>query len=124
MTNRRLTFFLCTTLIFLSVAESAMAWGPEARRRIVLSAVSIIRQEVPEAFKAEGINYDKDVLKGMEEGWASIAERLPITSDVQAVEAISAELNTMKLAREFGTGSHFAYRMGALAALTSDPMLT
>jgi len=123
MTNKRLTFILSTTMVVLFLAESASAWGPEARRRIVLSAVSIIRQEVPEAFKADGINYDKDVLKGMEEGWASIAERLPIESDAQAINAISYELDTLKLAREFGTGSHFAYRMGALAALTSDAML-
>jgi tetratricopeptide (TPR) repeat protein len=123
MKNRRLTLILCSTLLFLSIAESASAWGPEARRRIVSSALSIVRQAVPRAITSETTAYDADVIKGMEDGWASIAERLPIGNEQQAVEAISYELDTLKAALPHGAGSHFAYRMGVLAALTSDAML-
>jgi hypothetical protein len=123
MHNRRLILFICSFLVFVSLAESASAWGPEAKRRLVLSSLSIVRQTVPRAVTSETTAYDADVLRGMEDGWAAIAERLPITNEQQAVDAISYELDTLKRALPHGAGSHFAYRMGVLAALTADAML-
>jgi len=71
-------------------------------------------------FRAGTVSYERDMFQGVEDGWATISEALPMSNDAQSVDAVLYEIATLREARQHGVGSYFAYRMGNLAALASD----
>jgi len=111
----------CVLLLMASVlipAPNAAAWGPKARLAIAQASLHMMQRKFD--FRAGEISYEKDMFNGMVDGWESIGEALPMSTDAQSIDAIIYEIATLREAREHGVGSYFAYRMGNLAALVAD----
>lgn len=110
-------------LCFALFAQDAMAWGPKARQAISLAALQLIRREVPEAFIAGEVRYEQNLMRGAVDGPDILRDVVPLYNDAQTIDAIGTEIQLLREARSRGAGSHFAYRMGVLAALVSDVVL-
>ena len=120
---RRLNTLLVAGMCFAVLAGDAAAWGPNARKAITRAALQVIRQDFYDSFRAEVSNYEQDLYRGAEDGYGVVRESIPISSDSQAIIAVSHEIQLLRTVREDGTGSYFAYRMGALSALVADAIL-
>lgn len=105
------------------VAHDASAWGTRAKKAIAMGALQIIRQEYPEAFVAGDTSYEADLLRGAEHGVTIYEGKYALENDAQTLEAVTNEIQMLRAAREYGVGSYFAYRMGALSALVSEVIL-
>lgn len=116
MTTKVALVCLCAVLI----SQDALAWGPEARKSIAMAALQLIRREVGESFRGEETSYEADLIRGAEDGYGAIAKHLPVFNRQQAIDAVGYEIQVLRVARVNGAGSHFAYRMGALASLVSQ----
>lgn len=112
-----------SALLFALVAvHDAAAWGPRARQSIALAALQLTRQKAPDAFTAGDINYEADLMRGAQDGISALGDEVPLNNDEQAIDAVYAQIQVLREARMNGAGSHFAYRMGGLAALVSELM--
>ena len=111
---------LSLTLCVLFFATDALAWGPRSRKAIAASAITLLRRNYDDAFKAGQTAYDMDVLRGAEEGVPAIEGEVPLNTDAQAISAVSQQIEILRAVRKDGTGSYFAYRMGVLGALASE----
>jgi tetratricopeptide (TPR) repeat protein len=121
--KRLSTSLLLTAILIGTLSPASWAWGPDARRSIALASMQLLRNDVKEAFRAEGILYEEDMLKGMSDGVEVLRETTPMENDTQVLDAIERQLQLLRAARSDGTGSYFAYRMGVLAALTADAIM-
>lgn len=111
------------TLCIILGAQDAAAWGPGARKAVAMAALQSIRRDFDDLFKAEESNYEADMLRGAEEGIRVIRDSVPLNTDEQTIAAVTHEIRLLRTAREYGTGSYFAYRMGVLSALVSGVVL-
>ncbi|HOJ34535.1 MAG TPA: hypothetical protein PKY35_12820 [Candidatus Hydrogenedentes bacterium] len=101
-------------------ACQAYAWGPETRRAIMNTALQLVRQEMPQGyFQATRFRYQDDLLRGASDGPAAFLEH-DLRSIHDTISAITTQMQLLRQAREFGVGSYFSYRMGALGALVAD----
>lgn len=106
-------------LVFLMAFDS-YAWGPEARRAIMNTALQLVRQELPQGyFQATRFRYQEDLIRGALDGPSAFLEH-DLLSVHDAIAAITTQMQLLREAREFGVGSYFSYRMGALGALVAD----
>jgi tetratricopeptide (TPR) repeat protein len=118
MTRTKLLAAVSLTLAGL-VALPANAWGPNAQQAITFAALQLSQRYTPAGLRP----YNKDVLRGSQDGQSMIADVLPINNHQQAIEAIGRETQLLRSVRDYGMGSYYAYRMGVVAALVSDVML-
>lgn len=118
--NRSFIVPLSLTLCALFFATDALAWGPRSRKAIAASAMTLLRRNYDDAFKAGKASYDMDVLRGAEVGVPAIEGDVPLNTDAQAISAVSQQIEVLRAVRKDGTGSYFAYRMGVLGALASE----
>lgn len=113
-----ITWILCALLL----APAAMAWGPTARRAIVGTAIQVIEKGYRNPFKSIDVDYERDVLLGMQHGGQVLGKDLPLGTEREIINAIGTEIQLLREVRKTAAGSYFAYRMGVLAALVSDVM--
>lgn len=116
----RLAFGCFATLLLL--VPDAAAWGPQARQAIAMASHQLVRQRVPEAFRAGDLSYEADMLRGVKDGIKVLGD-VPLNTDQQAIDAVYAEIQILREAKRNGQGSYFAYRLGGLAALVSEIMM-
>ncbi len=105
------------------VAWEAVAWGPEAQRAMTNQAIQMIRRAHNDAFRADNTYYGRDVLLGAAAGTAALRDAGTFMTDAEAIRIVEEEIMLLRAAMEYGKGSYFAYRMGALSSLVSDLML-
>lgn len=101
---------------------NAHAWGPRAQQSIALMAMQVVKQKFPDLFRAGETNYERDCLAGAAAGVKVLQGEVPLGSDNETLQAVGTEIQLLRAVREYGMASYFAYRMGVLAALTSDVM--
>ncbi|MCC6142183.1 MAG: hypothetical protein IT368_00095, partial [Candidatus Hydrogenedentes bacterium] len=101
------------------LAVPAFAWGPNAQQAITFAALQLSQRFNPVGLR----QYDKDTLRGSEDGQAVMQDLFPIKNHAQAIEAVGREIQLLRGVREYGMGSYFAYRMGVLSAGVSDVIL-
>ncbi len=107
-------------VLTLFAASEAFAWGPEARRAIVSTALQLVRQELPQDyFQGTRYRYQDDLMRGALDGTNAFLER-DLRSVNDAIAVITNQMQLLREARAFGVGSYFSYRMGALGALVGD----
>lgn len=110
-------------LAALLASPCVMAWGPRAQRGITMTAMQMLRREMPNAFKAKEGNYEADLLRGSNDGPQVLRASEGLTGPNAIINLIDTEVLLLRKAREYGTGSYFAYRMGILASMMSDMVL-
>ncbi len=119
----RIIRLVAWSLCVLCISNDAAAWGNKAHRAITMTSLQLIRRPVDDAFIAGAVNYELDLLHGAEQGIEAIEETVTITTDTQGMDAVLSEIQLLRAARQRGTGSYFAYRMGVLSYLVSDVVL-
>ncbi|HNR32712.1 MAG TPA: hypothetical protein PKI11_17615 [Candidatus Hydrogenedentes bacterium] len=82
-------------------------------------ALQVIQKTHPNLLR----EYEQDLLRGSEQGFAVIADTVPLNSDAESIIAVRGQIQLLRKTRTYGVGSYFAYRMGVLAAMTADVML-
>ncbi len=115
-----------TVLLGTLLTVDAAAWGPRAQRALSGMALQLIKGEYASVFRPSGVtgsNYERDVLRGCQDGWAILKETNPLNSNRDTVQAIGIQIELLREARNYGPSSYFAYRMGVVAALTADVMV-
>jgi len=117
-TMTRVAILAVPVLGFLS--PEAAAWGTRAQRSVTMM---VIKGDFYDVFRRGEDNYERDVLRGSEDGHAVIRDDVPLNSDAETVEAVGSEIQLLREVLAFGPSSYFAYRMGVLAALVSDIMV-
>lgn len=117
--TRILKLLVLSALLWAVAAPEAPAWGPRAQRSIAYMALQVIQKEHPDLLR----EYEADLLRGSEEGYAAIADAVPLNSDAESVVAVGSQIQLLRKTRDYGVGSYFAYRMGVLATLTADVLL-
>lgn len=122
MNNRRPlpSVVISLTLVCSLLALDAAAWGPRSSEAISRASLQIVRRTYPDALRAENQRYDSDFVKGAVAGPEALRGSVPLNNDVQAVAAVGGQIQLLRETRKYGMGSHFAYRLGVLAALTAD----
>ncbi len=108
-----------SALVWAVAAPQASAWGPRAQRSIAYMALQVIQKDHPDLLR----EYETDLLRGSEEGYAAITDAFPLNSDGESVVGVGLQIRLLRETRELGVGSYFAYRMGVLATLTADVLL-
>ncbi len=114
------------TLAVGLIAADAMAWGPRAKRSISGMALQVIKKDFPNVFRPSGVtgpNFEEDLLRGANDGYAILGAEIPLNNDAEVVQAIANQIQLLRDVRKAGPSSYFAYRMGVLAALTADVTL-
>ncbi|HPO16220.1 MAG TPA: hypothetical protein PLI09_22485 [Candidatus Hydrogenedentes bacterium] len=104
----------------------ALAWGPRAKRTISGMAMQVIKDEFPSVFRPGGMtgpNYEEDVLRGTDAGYAILGKEVPLGNDAETIQAVSNQIQLLRDVRQYGPSSYFAYRMGVLSALVGDIMM-
>ena len=131
---RRKTALRTITVVALLVlfpASEALAWGPNAKSAIINTAIHMTRRVHNEAFRSLGHGetyrphaqvYDGDVVRGTHAGLDAIREISPPISEEMAIAEVERQIQILRAVRDDGTGSYFAYRMGALGALVANLM--
>ena len=104
-------------------AEDAAAWGSRAQRAINGTAIQVVRRTYQDAFRTADNNYEEDVMRGAAADPAFLNESKPFVREEEAIGAISNEMQLLREVRQYGFGSYFSYRMGALAGLVADVTL-
>lgn len=104
-------------------APEAAAWGERAQRSLSSMALQVVKTEYPYAFQSEGSNYENDVIAGSLAGADALSESFSTASDATVIQSIGTEIELLRDVRKFGTGSYFAYRMGALGSVVADLMV-
>ena len=114
-------FKLATVVATLTVLAmtDATAWGPRAQRSIAYMALQVLQKDYPDILR----DYHGDVVRGAEDGFAVIAETLPLYNDSDAMVAVGAQILLLREVRRFGVDEYFGYRMGVLSSLTSNILL-
>ena len=112
-------FMVCVLL----AAQDAFAWGSHSRKVITLGSLQLFREKYPEVFSAGAISYEADLIRGADDGAAIYQDIYALNTDQQTIEAVSNEIVLLRTARDYGAGSYFAYRMGALSSLVSEIMI-
>ncbi len=108
------------------VTPQALAWGPRAKRTISVMALQVIKDDFPNVYRPGGMtgpNYEEDVLRGTDAGYAVLGAGVPLGNDAETVQAVSNEIQLLRDVRQYGPSSYFAYRMGVLSALVADIMM-
>jgi tetratricopeptide (TPR) repeat protein len=124
MIRRAIPCLLALGLVMGLAAPRAEAWGDRAKRSLTVMALQVLKQQYPYAFKSEeGSSYEDDVVAGSTAGLAPLSSNFSIATDAATVRSIATEIELLRDVRKFGTGSYFAYRMGALAAVIGDLMM-
>lgn len=114
------------TLTVGLVTPEALAWGPRAKRTISVMAMQVIKDEFTNVFRPGGMtgpNYEEDVLRGTEAGYAVLGTEVPLSNDAETIQAVSIEIQLLRDVRQYGPSSYFAYRLGVLSALVGDIMM-
>jgi hypothetical protein len=133
MKRRSLSLVIGAGVALMLVTQEAHAWSETVRRAIASTAIQLIRREQPAAFKTTSlashssardvnVNYEEDVLRGASQGPRALSG-YALDSDAHAIAAVGSEIQLLRTVRQYGMGSYFAYRMGALSALVSELML-
>ncbi len=115
--------FLAFTVCVLIAAQDAFAWGSHSRKVIALGSLQLFRERYAEAFTAGAISYEADLIRGAEDGAAIYEDIYALNTDQQTIDAVSNEIALLRTIRNYGAGSYFAYRMGALSSLLSEIMV-
>ena len=124
MIRRAIPCLLVLGLLMGLSAPRADAWGDRAKRSITVMALQVLKQNYPYSFQSEeGSNYDNDVVAGSTAGLEALSDNFSVATDAETVQSIATEIELLRDVRQFGPGSFFAYRMGALGAVVADLML-
>lgn len=118
MTRATKLLILAGVLACLSMGDAA-AWGERAQRSISYMALQVIQKDHPDTLR----EYERDLLLGSTDGWAELADSVPMNSDAEVVAAVNGQIQLLRDVRKYGVGSYFAYRMGVLASLMSDALM-
>lgn len=118
MTRATNLLILAGMLVCLAMGDAA-AWGDRAQRSISYMALQVIQKDHPDTLR----EYERDVLQGSVDGWAVLADSVPMNSDAEVVAAVNGQIQLLRDVRQYGVGSYFAYRMGVLASLVADALL-
>lgn len=106
-----------------AIAPEAGAWGDRAKRSIAMMSLQVVKQDYPNAFQSGDSNYERDVVVGSNAGIEALSDSFSMASDEAIVRSIGTEIELLRNVRQYGAGSYFAYRMGALSSVISDLML-
>ncbi|MBI1318821.1 MAG: hypothetical protein GC168_07705 [Candidatus Hydrogenedens sp.] len=120
------TAFLLSVMLgvgALLTPHEAAAWGERARQSLSIMGLQVVKQDYTRAFQATDSNYERDVIKGALAGAEALSENFSMASPQAAIASIGAEIELLRSARDFGAGSYFAYRMGALGTVAAQLML-
>ena len=120
--NAVLTLLAVLALAGLAAPEAA-AWGDRAQRSIAAMSLQVIKTEYPYAFQSDESNYEDDVIAGSMAGIDALSDGFTTSSDAVTIQGIGTEIELLRDVRQYGTGSYFAYRMGALGAVIADLMV-
>lgn len=125
MTRKLTRLAVSLSLMMGLAAGSASAWEPQARQKIVLMAMQLVRPAHPTFFRPleAPITYEKDVIQGVTDGLSALNERVSFTNPKELMQLIDAQIELLRDVRSYGPTSYYAYRMGALAALAADLVL-
>ncbi|MCP4640317.1 MAG: hypothetical protein GY851_07795 [bacterium] len=113
----------CALVAFGLLATDAAAWGPRTRRAITMTAVQMLRRQMPNAFKMGEQSFEADLLRGAVAGPSVLRNGGEFDGVKQAANYIGTEIQLLRQAKQYGTGHHFCYRMGVLASLASETIL-
>ena len=105
------------------LGTDALAAGERTRKSIASMGLQLINRTHPKVFRTGDFNYEPDILLGATDGLATISDDFPLNNDAQVMQAISAQIQLLRDAKEYGISSYFAYRMGQLSALVTHSML-
>jgi tetratricopeptide (TPR) repeat protein len=123
MIRKVLLSLLAAAALSAVTAPEAAAWGERAQRSLSTMALQVIKTSYPYAFQSEGSNYENDVIAGSIAGAAALSDSFSTASEQAVIQSIGTEIEMLREIRGFGTGSYFAYRMGALGGVVADLML-
>ena len=112
-----------TVLAVAVFSGDAYAWGPRAQRAITGTSIQVVRRSLRDAFRTPATNYENDVIRGALAGPAALRDSVELSTENRVMHRIEAEMVLLRHARNYSTGSYFAYRAGALSALISDMFL-
>jgi len=122
--NRRAWCIVVAVLaLSMAVPRDAAAWGERARQSLSAMALQVVKQEHDRAFEAAERSYEKDVIRGSLAGAGALSDSFSLASPEAAVDSIGTEIELLRAAREFGAGSYFAFRLGALGTAVAEVML-
>ncbi|MBI2435190.1 MAG: hypothetical protein HYV26_20215 [Candidatus Hydrogenedentes bacterium] len=111
---------LAVGLSLLIPVRGAFGWGERAQQTISMMATQVLKEQYKEVFRPGDSNFEKDVMRGAISGSKVLAEFLPLNSDAETMQAVSAEIQLLHDVQQYGTTSYFAFRMGVLSALVAD----
>lgn len=123
MIRKVLTSLIVAAAACAITAPEAAAWGERAQRSLSSMALQVIKTDYPYAFQSEGSNYENDVIAGSVAGLPALSDSFSTASDANAIQSIATEIELLRDVRKFGTGSYFAYRMGALGHAVAELMI-
>ncbi len=86
-------------------------------------SMQMLQQQYPTVFAPGSTRFERAIIEGGSQGLGIIAAETPLRSDAEAVRAVAAQIQLLRDVRKFGLNEYYAYRMGALAALTSKLMM-
>ncbi|MFO7776017.1 MAG: hypothetical protein R6W89_09490 [Candidatus Hydrogenedentota bacterium] len=75
-----------------------------------------------ERYRPEAQTYDGDVVRGAHAGLDALRDISRPISEERAIAEVERQIHLLRAATDDGTGSYFAYRMGALGSLVADLM--
>jgi tetratricopeptide (TPR) repeat protein len=120
MIRRALLILAAAAAAWGSFTPEAAAWGDRAKRSIAVMALQVVKQEYPNAFQSSETSYENDVVAGITAGADALTDSFAMGSDEAIIRSIGTEIELLRQVRQYGTGSYFAYRMGALAGVIAD----
>ncbi len=120
MTSARIWRGLAVLLAVSMAAADASAWGPQAQRSIMQTALQLVRREYSQQYYREGeFAFETDLVQGAQDGWSS-ALGLELRDPEDAINAVHSQIRLMRYVRTYGVGDYFGYRMGVLGSLVAD----
>ena len=90
-------------------ATDAAAWGPRAQSVASKTALRVIRRSYPDALNTKDRDYEPELLQGTAKGIELFQDAVKLRDSAAVDNVIGAEIQLLREARRYGTGSYFAF---------------